>query len=129
VDNTVRVWDAQTGATLQTPEGQSTRCILSFSDDGSFLVTDNGRVDITLLEPSELTGSSILVSSSSLLPYTAGCAGCSGGVFVQDEWIVYGSNRMLWLPPKYRPSCSVVYKNLVGLGCSSGHVWIFGFSF
>jgi WD40 repeat protein len=125
-DNTVRLWDAQTGAMLQTLEGYSTSRHLSFSNDGSFLVTDNGRVNVTSSKPLGLIDTSILASSGSPSPPTTNHP---SGIVVQDEWIVHESNRMLWLPPIYRPYRSVVHKDLVGLGCSSGYVWIFRFSF
>jgi WD40 repeat protein len=45
-DKTVRVWDAATGAVIQELEVKTISIALSFSSDGSYLVTDRGRLHL-----------------------------------------------------------------------------------
>jgi WD40 repeat protein len=114
-DKTVRIWDAATGAVLQKLEVDAVVTALSFSVDGSYLATDRGRVYLAALHGGEEPPSPSSPSADS--------------IFVQDEWILHGSHRMLWLPLSYRPSCSAVYENVVCIGNASGSVSVFEFSF
>ena len=119
-DGTVRVWDAATGATLQILKVDFQIRTLSFSSDGSYIVTDRGRLGTTSLHPSAVLSS----PSPSLQPVST-----SYRVFVRDEWISRELDRMLWLPPDYRSSCHTVRESVVCLGHRSGRVSIFEFSF
>jgi WD40 repeat protein len=116
-DKTVRIWDAATGALLQTLEVNTVVHELSYFSDGS-IMTNRGRLDATNS-----------VFSSNLSPVLSQPVAFQPYIFVQDEWIVYRKNRMLWLPPNYRHSCSAVYKNMICLGHPSGRVSIFEFLF
>jgi hypothetical protein len=44
------------------------------------------------------------------------------------DWIAYDGKKVLWLPPEYRPSCSVVLGLTVAIGCPSGRVIVVCFS-
>jgi len=109
-DKTLRIWDAASGAALQTYTFYTRISMLSFSGDGSFLFTSCGQLDLTSLY--------------SPLRHPLRCP----KIFLEDEWIALGPDRMLWLPPNYRPSCSAVYENVVCLGNESGRILIFEFS-
>jgi hypothetical protein len=50
-------------------------------------------------------------------------------IVVQDQWILHGHDRVLWLPLDYRPTCSAVRDDFVCLGLSSGRVVFFEFNF
>jgi hypothetical protein len=50
-------------------------------------------------------------------------------IFVEEEWILHGEDRVLWLPLEYRPTCSAVHEGVVCLGLSSGRVVFLEFSF
>ena len=119
LDKTVRMWDAATGATLQTLKVNSIVTMLSYSSDGS-IVTDRGRLDALSLHDNSALSS----SPSPVLPQPVAFR---PNIFVQDEWIVHGEKRMLWLPPDYRHSCSAVCENVVCLGHRNGRVSIFEF--
>lgn len=120
-DTTVRIWDAATGATLQTLEANTVITRLSYSSDGS-IVTNCGRLDVISFHDD---------AASSLIPSPLGSRPVAfrPDIFVQDEWIAHKESRMLWLPPNYRHSCSAVYNNIVCLGHHSGRVSIFEFLF
>ncbi|KAG9235725.1 hypothetical protein BJ875DRAFT_533996 [Amylocarpus encephaloides] len=120
-DKTVRIRDTVTGAVLQTLDDNTVVTMLSYSSYGS-MVTDRGRLDAVLLCDYALH------SSDSPLILSRPVASQSK-IFVQGGWIVHGEDRMLWLPPDYRPSCSAVHEDVVGLGHRSGCVSIFNFSF
>ena len=120
-DQTIRIWDAATGAALQTLEANTAITMLSYSSDGS-IVTNSGRLDTISLHDD-------VVISSSPSPLGSRPGALQPNIFVQDEWIVYKESRMLWLPPDYRHLCSAVHENIVCLGHYSGQVSIFEFLF
>jgi WD40 repeat protein len=122
-DNKVRIWDAASGATLQILDVHVDVfcCTLSFSSDGSYLMTNRGRLDAISLHSNTVPSSLPLpLARPVVFPHT---------IFVQDEWIIRGTDRMLWLPPDYRPTCSAVHDSVVCLGHRSGRVSIFHFTF
>jgi WD40 repeat protein len=45
---------------------------------------------------------------------------------IVGEWLVWGSERLLWLPPLYRPSSLALCGNLVVLACQSGQAAVIG---
>jgi WD40 repeat protein len=110
-DKTVHVWDVATGATLQTLKGHS----------GSINSVFVGRGQAELVKEDLSTAP----RSSFALPQPA----TSFWIIVQSQWITYRQDRLLWLPPNYRPSCSAVYGNIVCIGSSSGQVSVWEFSF
>ncbi|OCK73594.1 hypothetical protein K432DRAFT_312451, partial [Lepidopterella palustris CBS 459.81] len=120
-DKTVRVWDAATGAAVQILETDTIITTLSYSRDGS-IVTDRGQLDAIPFRDDT-------VLSSASPPPLSRPVTLRPRILVQDEWIVHGENRMLWLPPDYRPHCSAVHGGVVCLGHRSGRVSIFEFFF
>lgn len=40
----------------------------------------------------------------------------------QGQWIVLRSEKLLWLPPEFRPRCSAIDGDLLALGLPSGRV-------
>ena len=71
----------------------------------------------------------VMIHSVVVVPPSGPHLVVSPSLFVDDEWIKVGTDRMLWLPPDYRPSCSDVHGNVVSLGHRSGRVSIFHFTF
>jgi hypothetical protein len=107
-DRTVRLWDASTGKCLQTLEAYARN--VSFSPDGSNLVTDSG----------------ILGVRETLQCGHAQWIGC--GIESTETWITWDGNNLLWLPPEYRPGKSAVKGNCVWISCRrSGAVYILNF--
>jgi len=118
-DKTVRIWDAATGSILQILEPNIVMKRLSYSSDG-LIFTDRGLLDVISI----LDDAAPSTLSSQLLSQQVTC---QSNIFVQDEWIMEGKNRMLWLPPDYRHFCSAVYGNILCLGHPSGRVSFFEF--
>ncbi|KAF2737776.1 hypothetical protein EJ04DRAFT_487350 [Polyplosphaeria fusca] len=98
---------AETGAHRSTLEGHS-RVVsaVAFSPDGKLVQTNRG--DIALPSPT---------MPSPLIPLPQ-----PSRMFVEDQWISVDHQRLLWLPPEYRPACSAVNGQLVYLGHSSGRM-------
>ena len=127
-DETVKIWDASSGDCLQTLVIGKALFNISFDITSSYLHTEIG---IIALEASSLSSSS---SSSSLSldgvpsvtdpqsPRYQGQALSSNG-----EWITYNSENWVWLPSEYRPSCSAVLGETIGIGVGTGKVWICNF--
>ena len=105
-DKTVRLWDTATGAHQQTLSVHVVIRQLSFSSDSSCLHTDRGVLKITcgIARPHP--------------PST------TPALFVEEQWIVYGSETLLWLPPDFRATSVAVFQDTVALGHASGGVSI-----
>ena len=108
-DETVRIWDAETGALQRTLEIGSPIWALSFSFDDCNLITELGC--ITLDE-------SLLPSVLPIaIPNWQGYC-----LHPNSSWITRNGEKVLWLPPEYRPVSSIVRKHTVAIGCASGRV-------
>ena len=108
-DSTVRLWETATGSCRSTLEGHSGYIkAVAFSQDGHYLQTDRGQIPLSL-SPSNI--SSFQDEELSTL-------------FIKDEWVVLKEQLLLWLPPEYRPTSTAVYRDVICLGHSSGHVTI-----
>ena len=112
-DETVRLWDAATGSCRSTLEGHSGSVYhVAFSPNGRYLETPGGDIPL----PSPLLSS--LPSQAKELP----------AIFVNNQWIRSSITKaLLWLPPEYRPKCTAVYKNVICVGHSSGHITLLRF--
>jgi WD40 repeat protein len=124
-DNTVRLWDAATGAPQQTLEGYShSVSSVAFSPDGKQVVSGSGDKTVRLWDAATgawqqtLEGYSHSVSSVAFSP---------GGkvlptLYISDTWLIEDNINLLWLPADYRPTCEAIWDRLVVLGHSSGRV-------
>jgi WD40 repeat protein len=101
-DKTVRLWDAGTGAQLQTLDFGIAARTLSFSTSGQYLKTDRGVLRVSSLGP--FTNSSEQMRS----------------LFVSNDWVIEEDKSILWLPPDYRATCVANWNGMVVLGHSSG---------
>jgi WD40 repeat protein len=102
-DRTVKLWDALSGEERQT---QATYCVIkniSFSTTGPFLQTDRGLLRVSHYSPD---AASLVITE----------------IFVSENWVTRNSEKLLWLPPEYRPTCSTFASNILVLGLSSGRV-------
>jgi WD40 repeat protein len=99
-DSTVKIWDAGSGACLQTLEGYSS--IVSSANLVSILALLNTTETVRKHERGVSQGAAI------------------GS---DDIWISNNSQNLLWLPTEYRPACSAALGRCVGIGTGSGKVW------
>ncbi|KAJ5088478.1 WD40 repeat-like protein [Penicillium angulare] len=102
-DMTIRVWDVATGALQLESTTQSCRWI-----------------DYLTMSYSPLNG----VSRSDPFP----CRSLDPShqhldvMLHEDTWIVVKGKKILWLPPKYRPICSLMSQKTLALGHMNGSV-------
>ena len=111
-DNTVRLWDAKTGAALKTVTLNSSVYILSFTVDGAFLETDRGFLPLEGFEGLQAHYSLDISAASVPQPH----------IFLDGNWVLRGSERLLWLPADYRGFCSAVTAGILALGYHDGRV-------
>ena len=112
-DNTVRLWDARTGAVRHTLAGHSMLEAISFSSCGRHLKSNMGVLEVHSLSSSDMCRSPI----------------CQHPLFVTDNWVTERTEDILWLPLDYRPTCATVWNEMLVLGHKSGRVSFFEFKF
>jgi len=129
-DQTVRLWDAATGAAQQTLEGHTgwVRSV-AFSPDGKQVVSGSfdqtvrlwdaatGAAQQTLEGHTDLVWSVAFSPDSKLLPILQVC----------NHWVVEDDTNILWLPPNYRQNCSVTWNRSLVIGHLSGRISFFYF--
>ncbi|PYH90296.1 WD40 repeat-like protein [Aspergillus ellipticus CBS 707.79] len=104
------IWDATTGAPLQTCSVHDSYTPLKLSTDGAFLESSHGILSII---PTGDRGESDQAPRQ---------------IAVKDKWVVYGQERLVWLPLDYRPCQWVVHGGLLCLGTRSGRVVVMRFA-
>ena len=112
LDETVRLWDAATGAHQQTLKGHSDWITaVAFSPDGRCLTTNFGslRLSSTTAPPGLNRDSHPTVHS----------------LYVDGEWITMDGKKCLWLPKDYRSPKVAVYGNMIVFGRQSGGLTFF----
>jgi WD40 repeat protein len=115
-DSTVKIWDASSGACLQTLHVKRGLNKISFDTTGSYLHTEVGTITISA-ELLVLTSTPCVIEPEN--PRYQGLALSS-----DNTWITHNSENVVWLPSEYRPSCSAVSGNIIGIGLGTGGVWI-----
>jgi WD40 repeat protein len=131
VDKTVRLWDANTGAALQTLKGHAASVNSAvFSPDSKLVVSCSVDKTVRLWDANigaalqTLKGHTDSVNSAAFSPDGKQV----NTLLVSNNWVVEGGAKILWLPPEYRqPSYVAVWNQSLVLGYSSGRVSIIGF--
>ncbi|KFY27130.1 hypothetical protein V491_01015 [Pseudogymnoascus sp. VKM F-3775] len=121
----VRLWDATTGAALQTLEGHShsvrsvafspdSKQVVSGSEDKTVRLWDaaTGAALQTLEGHSDWVRSVAFSPDDKLLPT----------LHVSNYWLIESTTKFLWLPTDYRPTCESVQDGLIILGHASGRI-------
>ncbi|KAL5344830.1 hypothetical protein ACLOAV_010227 [Pseudogymnoascus australis] len=120
-DGTVRLWDPASGTHQHTLKGHKASVSsslkniqqLSFSSDGYSLHTNYRTLDIRR----EIEDPLLFSAATRDL-----------ALFVEEQWVVRGSEPLLWLPIDYRPTTVAVFENTIALGHASGGVSIIEFT-
>ena len=118
-DRTIRIWDPASGRCIQALQVGRILHKISFDATDQCLHTEIGAITLDALSASSSMPSIITHQS----PRSQGYGLSSDGI-----WIMYNSEKVLWLPPEYRPSSSAATASTVAIGCSSGQVLIFNFT-
>jgi hypothetical protein len=111
----VKIWDASSGACLQTLSIGTVLKNISFNITGSCLHTDIGIVAIDTPSASSIMPDKMEHQH----PRHEGV-----GLGPNGDWITRNSENIIWLPSEYRPSCSAVSGRTIGIGVGSGKVWL-----
>jgi WD40 repeat protein len=111
-DDTVKIWNTSSGACLQTLDISTQH--IAFDSTGPYLYTDSGIVAI------DASSHSKVVVANTPQSIDQGLGLSSDGI-----WNTYNAQNLLWLPPEYRPGCSVVSAKYIGIGVGTGKVWIY----
>ncbi|KAL5374449.1 hypothetical protein DPSP01_011902 [Paraphaeosphaeria sporulosa] len=113
-DKTIKIWDVGSGACLQTLDIGCSLQTLSFNASSSGLLTNIGVINLDLLPSSNTTTNpepkSPMYQATTLSP--------------DKIWITHDSHNIIWLPSDYRPCCSAVLGNMIGIGVGTGRVWM-----
>jgi hypothetical protein len=153
-DNTINIWQLRTGQRCCTLSGHALPVrslsfpsadeehVVSASDDQTVRVWHMPTSDMVQIFPlSAFPGSVCLDANGAILAasyrgslrHALADRVLAGGeaqqprhAAVVGEWLVWGSERLLWLPPQYRPSSLAFSGELIALGCASGQRVIIG---
>jgi WD40 repeat protein len=122
-DRTIKLWD-RTGACLQTIDISQSIYLLTFDSIGRFLHADIGTFVLNSTQVSnpqlqELPPHTLPPQELQRYGYTLDADGA---------WILHNEEKVLWLPPDYRPWISAVAGSAIAIGCHSGRVILLGFS-
>ncbi|EXL40785.1 hypothetical protein FOCG_16729 [Fusarium oxysporum f. sp. radicis-lycopersici 26381] len=122
-DKTVKIWDAATGACLQTLEINRVITHLTFDPmTNSLLSTDIGLLNLDLLDLPPTTDTQLTDATLRNVRHSG------WGISTDGVWIVRDGKGMLWLPPEYRLTQSAVVESTIAIGCRSGRVLVMKFS-
>ena len=112
-DNTVRVWDITNRTELLCYDTWTYDNKIKFSDDSTKIILNNQLVPI----PSQMTLFRTTAQSSGPVLNSP-----VGGLGIHGDWITWSSERILWLPPEYRPGSWVSQNGIVVIGSGTGRV-------
>ncbi|KAL2886900.1 Vegetative incompatibility protein HET-E-1 [Ceratocystis lukuohia] len=147
-DNTVKIWDATSGVCVQTLEGHAKVVTsVTFSNDGQRLASGSWDKTVKIWDATSgacvqtLEGHADEVTSVMFSYYeqplvSASLAGQPSSLrskfdsyFISKDgiWVLRNQERVIWLPPSYRPVRSAIAHQKVALGTPSGRVIVIGF--
>ena len=119
-DETIKIWDASSGACLKTLNIGVTIYNVAFDTTSLYLLTDTGTTSWDISSDSNTAQAATALE----VPRHHGY-----GLNADRAWITWNGQNVLWLPSEYRPSRSAVVSNTIVIGCSSGRVLLINFSF
>ncbi|KAE9363034.1 hypothetical protein N431DRAFT_423438 [Stipitochalara longipes BDJ] len=154
VYDSVKLWKTVSGELLWTFEGRSKYSSgLSSSSDGKLVAMQNCDKDVKLLDANsgDLVqtfqlpdkGHKILFSADSSVSQTNGqpqsVISSNGAdipslksgrsVSIDHDWVCWGTEKILWLPPEYRPTRFYVHEGNLALCLASKRVVFIEFAF
>ncbi|KFY80333.1 hypothetical protein V499_00801, partial [Pseudogymnoascus sp. VKM F-103] len=129
-DKTVRLWDTASGSELLMLKGHLDSVIsVAFSPDSMQVASGSRDKTVRLWDAATgavlqiLKGHLATVNSVAILQDFK----LEQGLFVLNDWVMEGRERIIWLPPKYRPQSMAVWNRIIVLGTSSGKILILKF--
>jgi WD40 repeat protein len=107
----VTLWDVATGQELHRFKTKRPIWEVSFSDDQAYIQINQGSYSIEHF-----------TDRRSFSQCEA-----AAEVDIQDQWIIWRKQKVIWLPREYRSTVFAARKSTVVLACPSGRVVIVGF--
>ncbi|KAF5848985.1 hypothetical protein GGP41_010115 [Bipolaris sorokiniana] len=138
-DNTVKIWDTHSGVCLQTLKGHrgwvhsvafspdSARLTLASSDNTIKIWDTHSGVCLQTFEDYGFSDlAQILGSQYPNKVIDKARKPVSQNIHISDDgvWICLNAHKLLWLPTEYRPGCTAISGEYVGIGTGHGKVWI-----
>jgi WD40 repeat protein len=125
----IKIWDLAGGCCLQTLDARGSRRVnvVAFDAGRSQLLTDVG---LFLLDDKDISRTGTGTENAGREIRRQGY-----GVDADSGWVMWNSDKMLWLPPAYRPDSTAVLlpepgastPSTIALGCRSGRVVVLRF--
>jgi WD40 repeat protein len=104
------LWDVRTGTLIGkrkldflSTSGNFSENALCFSDDGKTILTQQGRLDVRSF-------------------YSTWDRIGSRDFYVEKDWVIEGTRKILRLPIDYRATCAITVRDTLIMGHVSGHV-------
>jgi WD40 repeat protein len=110
VDRTVRLWDTQTGDHVLHIPHLSGNPKIEFRTKLGLIFVDGKGFEVP---PGKMTKAGVDGSN---------CLTSLIQIDHTGEWVMKSSERVLWLPPEYRPTAHAIYGNTIALGSGNGYV-------
>jgi hypothetical protein len=144
-DKTIRLWDAASGTEKQVLEGhENSVSVVAFSPDGQTVAPASWDKTIRLWDAAagaEKDRHLLDVVVFTLSFSDNGCLNTDRGslsfnhqacnlskkrpeneIIIRGRWVTRNGQRLIWLPPDFRPTCAATSGNNVVLGHSSGRL-------
>jgi WD domain, G-beta repeat len=112
-DNTVRVWDVTSWTEILCYDADTYRQYIAFSHDSSNILVNGNLLSIPL--QTRLSSTIARTPRPPLNPL-------GGKLGIQGDWITLSSQRILWLPPEYRPGEWASENATITIGSGTGRV-------
>ncbi|KAH8661591.1 WD40-repeat-containing domain protein [Tricladium varicosporioides] len=122
---TVRLWDAVTGAPLQTLKGHSDSVTsVVFSPNGKQVVSGSSDQTVRLWDAA--TGAPLQTLKGRSSSVNSVAFSLDGNLLlslrISGDWVVEVNNNILHLPLDYRSTCEAIWDQSVVLGHLSGRL-------
>jgi hypothetical protein len=112
-DETVRVWELASSTVSLCYDTGTDHQEIEFSDDSTKIVVNGDVFSV----PSQMgvagTAAGLLRTPPSL---------AISKLLIKGDWIASSSERILWLPPEYRPETWASYGDTIVVGSANGRV-------
>ena len=114
-DNTVRVWDVASWTEILCYDAGTHQQYIEFSHDSSNILVNGNLLSI----PLQIRFPSTIARTSGAPPNLL-----VSKLGIKGDWITLSSQRILWLPPEYRPGHWASKNDTITIGSGTGRVTI-----
>lgn len=111
-NNTVRVWDIANSMELLCYNAHIYNHNIEFSNDSTKVLINGELVQIS---------SQMLLSDTAANLFKPKLNSC-GSLVIIDEWVMWDSERILWLPPECCPDSWAIHNDIIVIESGNGRV-------